>query len=193
LMDACAFYDAFGEPGAGISDWLAATAFSGARGYHPILADSLRPMRFADRAGYPGDPRYSSSRRCRAGIDTACLASFAPMEGAEHMLLRQSVPLPAGTSIEIAQDEFALLDDLARDLGPVRFAQLWQSPKPVADAYFDAAGEPFTRWIGRREIAGYGTAAIGPLPSMTSSGLTVLAIAALFAASVRWAPRPRVD
>ncbi|MCU0624214.1 MAG: hypothetical protein MUF53_10170, partial [Gemmatimonadaceae bacterium] len=45
-----------------------------------------------------------------------------------------------------------LVADLARSLGPDRFARLWQTDQPLATAYAAVTGEPFEqfimRWLG---------------------------------------------
>jgi hypothetical protein len=86
--------------------------------------------------------------------------------------------------------EETFLEAMARDLGPARFARMWKSQKPLADAYFDETGESLAGWVRARLVRLYGPYHTGPMPTPNSSLLTMIAILVMAAAAIRWAPRP---
>ena len=79
---------------------------------------------------------------------------------------------------------------LVRELGPARFQRLWQSPKSIEDAYFDATGEPIAAWLNRGLVRSRGPYRIGPLPDATALLLALIIVAACAASAMRWAKRP---
>jgi hypothetical protein len=91
---------------------------------------------------------------------------------------------------EIGGFELTFLEAMVRDLGPARFQRMWRSQKPLPQAYFDETGEPFAGWVRGRLVQFYGPYHTGPLPTPNSMLLTIVAILAMAAISIRWAPRP---
>lgn len=195
LLDGCAFFDAFGRPGAEISRWLTATRFGRARSYAFVLPDSLRPV--ADR--YRLSPygwrtgSYAAGRRCHAGVDAACMALLdSALTVGSDGIARPPVNGSAGVTPQGADARDAMLGSLARDLGAPRFDRVWRSPKPLALAYLDETGEPLANWIRRQDVAQFAEARLGPATSPWSMSLTLLTVLALLGAAVRFAARPRV-
>jgi hypothetical protein len=192
-LDGCAFTDAFGAPGPKIAEWLRAARYSYARRL------SLEEPKPADKRFYaPYDLGDITSMQCRGGDDVVCV------EAAQGTGPRRdswwngywydlSVPAP-DESVErygeIGGFELTFLEALVRDLGPARFQRMWRSQKPLPEAYFDETGEPFAGWVRGRLVQFYGPYHTGPLPTPNSMLLTIVAILAMAAISIRWAPRP---
>jgi hypothetical protein len=190
-LDGCAFTDAFGAPGPKIADWLKASRYTFARRLSYSANDSV-----IKRGGYWFDEGDEQSKRCRGGIDSACVAnvpSNARYDGWYGWRLDLSVPTP-----DESLEEFGVLGDirdsymegLARDLGAARFQRMWRSAKPLPDAYFDETGQSLAAWSRRRELEYHGPYHIGPMQPPSSAFLTVLSILVLAAISIRFAPRP---
>lgn len=194
LLDGCAFFDAFGRPGAEISRWLTATRFGRARSYAFVLPDSMRPVADAYRL-WPNGWRtgwYAAGRRCRAGVDAACMALLdSALTGGSNGIARPPLSGTPEVTPEGADSRDAMLGSLARDLGAPRFDRVWRSPKPLALAYLDETGEPLGTWIRRQDIAQFTEARLGPATSPSSMTLTLLSVLALLGAAVRFAARPR--
>lgn len=201
LLDGCAFYDAFGAPGPAISEWLFRERFAFARTLSFAPADTMlnrvppyaRNMFFID-----DEPRA----RC-AGGDLAACATTLHRGDAENPSWTnywgspdRSVPASASHESTRFFSGTARSDSplqlLVRDLGPERFQRVWQSPRSIEQAYFDVTGESLAEWLRRQLVSYAGPYHIGPLPAPTSALLTIIAIVALMAASVRFAKRPTV-
>ena len=192
-LDGCAFTDAFGAPGPKIAEWLRVERYSYARRL------SLEEPKPADKRFYaPYDLGDITSMQCRGGDDAACV------EAAQGTGARQdywwnsywndlSVPAP-DESVErygeIGGYELTFLEAMVRDLGPARFQRMWRSQKPLPEAYFDETGEPFAGWVRGRLVQFYGPYHTGPTPEPNSMLLTMVAVLAMAAISIRWAPRP---
>ncbi len=192
-LDGCAFTDAFGAPGPKIAEWLRAARYSYARRL------SLEEPKPADKRFYA---RYDlgdiTSMQCRGGDDAACVEA-AQGTGArrdswwDSYWNDLSVRAPDESverSGEIGGFELTFLEAMVRDLGPARFQRMWRSQKPLPQAYFDETGEPFAGWVRGRLVQFYGPYHTGPLPTPNSMLLTIVAILAMAAISIRWAPRP---
>jgi hypothetical protein len=203
LMDACAFYDAFGTPGPQIAMWLDKTAFTFSRRLSFAPPDSGEPhaIDYSEIAFLRSED--GNRERCAGGDIASCPLLLLPnaRDGVlsfwtywTYWRTRDlSVP-PVGLSIEHTGTSggfaSALLEALARDLGPARFERMWQSNKALPDAYFDVTGEPLAAWLQRRVVRYDGPYHVGPLPTPTSALLSLVAIVALLALSIRTAPRP---
>jgi hypothetical protein len=194
LLDACAFYDAFGAPGNQIAAWLGDERFAYARVLSLAPPDSaaLRAARWGYEDFQFADDYYT---RCAGGDESACLATLhAKVEGIQwYYWSDRSVPEPRDAQ-QITQPargfRGTLLDAMVRDIGPDRFLRVWQSPRPIDEAFLDATGEPLAAWVHRRAVAISGPYHIGPLPTPTSAILTLVTLAILVALTQRFARRP---
>ncbi|MGH7656441.1 MAG: hypothetical protein ACREN6_17465 [Gemmatimonadaceae bacterium] len=196
LLDACAFYDAFGTPGPQVAAWLAAERFSYARAlsFAPPDSAELKASRWEwqyEDFVFTGE----NFTRCAADDAASCLAALhAPATDYRWFYWPDaSVPEPAGAQ-EITQPargfRNGLLEAMVRDIGPDRFQRVWQSPRALDEAYLDATGEPLAAWVHRRVVAISGPYHIGPLPTPTSAILTLVALTILAALTLRFARRP---
>lgn len=196
LLDGCAFYDAFGTPGPRIATWLQAehAAFARALSFAPIDTVPPGPQGWSDYDYFLGD----QAGRCAGGDQTACISMLnqTPQVDRWNFWHDGSVPLP-NESPEIDQRpggfRATLLDAMVRDIGPERFERIWQSPRTLDAAYFDVMGEPLAAWVRRRVVLSGGRYHIGPLPTATSTILTLLAIVTALALSTRFARRPSAN
>jgi hypothetical protein len=201
LLDGCAFYDAFGAPGPAISAWLYRERFAFARTLSFASADttlSQIPL-YARNLFYIDD---EARARCAGGDLAACATTLHRSEAGNlswsYYWGSPDRSVPASASHEStrlfngASHSDSPLQLLVRDLGPARFQRVWQSPRPIEQAYFDVTGEALAGWLRRQLVSYAGPYHIGPLPTPTSALLTIVAIVALMAASVRFAKRPTV-
>ncbi len=190
-LDGCAFTDAFGAPGAPIGDWLTSARYSYARRLSYAAPDTN-----LKRSYHWFDEGDDQSKRCRGGIDSACVAAVRAgwwSDGWNNTRKDLSVATPAEseeTFRDIGDFEETFVEALARDLGSARFQRLWRSPKPLADAYFDETGTPLAIWIRARQLYYHGPYHIGPMQPPASAFLTILTIVALAVITFRFAPRP---
>jgi hypothetical protein len=194
LLDACAFYDAFGQPGPHIASWMDSTnaGFARALSFAPPDSTSIKLSRWGYDDFFYGDERFA---RCAASDLAACSAMVG--EPAVNFYWRFWNDVSVSAPAEATEDNqrargfsATLLDAMVRDIGPERFERVWQSPKSLDAAYFDATGEPLAAWVHRRTVALDGPYHIGPLPTATSAILTVVTILLSLALSVRLARRP---
>jgi len=192
LLGTCAFYAAFGAPGAGMHEWLLATNLRRA-GFlqtpSALVGDTARV----------GGERYRTFRpdefeACRAGRAEGCAEVFSPSGAAtgstdrigrsavrgqvETPELRIFSPTTLGS--EYAFVTGGLLAALADSVGTARFAELWRSPFPPPQAYERQSGRPLTAWVeahlATRMPAYHAGAAIPPLQTLLALGLVALAI-----------------
>ncbi|MFI5232461.1 MAG: hypothetical protein ACHQSE_08105 [Gemmatimonadales bacterium] len=194
LLDGCAFYDAFGQPGPHIAAWMDSThaGFARALSFAPPDSTSITLSRWGYDDFFYGDERFA---RCAASDLAACSAMVK--EPAVNFFWRfwhdASVPAPAEATEDNQRARgfsATLLDAMVRDIGPERFERVWQSQKSLDSAFFDATGEPLGAWVHRRTVAIHGPYHIGPLPTATSAILTIVTIVLSLALSARFAQRP---
>jgi len=189
LLDACGFYDAFGPPGAAIAHELVDNHFSSARGYE--IADHDDPL---GRARSWSNLRYDmSAARCLSGDDGSCWTAHSKMAWWE----RERTPSgwPGGSEewpLPTSRYHLGGLNRLALDLGPERFARVWKSSKTLEDAYFDETGETWATYVRRKYLEVYDAYTPGPWTTPISLVLTLLTVAALVAATLKFGRRPRV-
>jgi hypothetical protein len=190
-LDGCAFTDAFGAPGPKIAEWLRSERYSYAR-----RLSLAQPEIASKRVRWFGDQGNIQSMQCRGGDDVACIDAAQEVQ-TWYRLYGYVPPWAAPTaeeSVESYRDigdfDETFLEAMARDLGPARFQRMWRSQKPLPQAYFDETGEPFAGWVRGRLVQFYGPYHTGPLPTPNSMLLTIVAILAMAAISIRWAPRP---
>jgi hypothetical protein len=100
------------------------------------------PSRWAPLFGTPEDRSPAGSGQLSGLVPSAQLR--VPIVRADGTVSRDAVP--------DAPPLARLVADLARSLGPDRFARLWQTDQPLATAYAAVTGEPFEqfimRWLG---------------------------------------------
>lgn len=174
----CAFYAAFGRPGAGVEGWLLARGFDLAIDMDWIsppgadtefnqgvgVAPKLRVRPFWER-----DDRYGASldavacnawnlARCHAALfdpDTAVLYRERrrdPPGVITRSWWRSRGPLYGGSSY---------LADLVRTVGRERFQAFWSSPAPVDSAFLSGVGTPIEVWTARWEGERMGALPLG--------------------------------
>jgi hypothetical protein len=195
LLDGCAFYDAFGAPGPAIAAWLAQENFRVARSLSFAPPDMVRNL--VRPTDYEAIFDNASLVRC-AGGDLAACPSLMHRDQSRPIYYSdwyggpdRSIPPSDESSRRFnSLGGSSYLEALMRDLGPGRFQHMWQSTKSLEDGYFEATGEPLAAWLHRQTVMYDGAYHIGPLPTPTSALLTMIAVLALAAASVRWAVRP---
>jgi hypothetical protein len=196
LLDGCGFYDAFGMPGAQIANDVSGDRFFFARGY----AWTAAPRDTAKHAHYYAFQQWyfdASDIRCLAYDDQACVDHFRGKHDATwDYWYASTVPQPAGISPErqLFRDLPAPspLNRIVLEVGPQRFSRIWQSPKPLDQAYFDETGRTLGQFVRGTETHEYGIYHPGPWTSWLTVTLTLLTIASLFALTLRFGERPRV-
>jgi hypothetical protein len=198
LQDACAFFDAFGAPGAQIAAWLSATHFTFARrlSFAPDTAEARVPWYAA--GGFWAED--AARPRCAGGDAAACRATLLPDQTRNSFsngwwgTTDLSVPSLDQSMERSGSSGFdgTLMESLVRDLGPERFQRMWQSSKALPDAYFDATGQPLASWLRERVVGYAGPYHLGPLPTPPAALLSIVTIVLFMAVSVRMARRPAV-
>lgn len=190
ILGPCAFYGAFGLPGAGVAQWLRATAHYGAgasdwatvRPPHTLdVTDMLRFMSLGDiwtAVGYSGltmdGAACASGRlsRCRTLVDAGPYALWA------HPTLRAGPLAEVSTRLWLDDEQQWFLADLVRTMGRERFARFWRSPLPRDSAFQATFGMPMEEWTHRWIHARRPAVRIGSA-IRASSALVSLAIAML--------------
>lgn len=205
LLGACAFYAAFGAPGAANAEWLRATRFSSARYLR-------RPFAFTgDTAKVDlsfGRGYYSAGSievfGCRAGRAEACADLFSPDPAREPLIHEDysySEPLLAtyepGTEIYssgtsdggIYNLQAGLLAGLADDIGRERFGELWRGPRPLTESFPEESGQPLSAWVAdyvaSRTLPYHAGPGIRLLPAILGLALALV----VAAVALRFAPR----
>jgi hypothetical protein len=191
LLDGCAFTDAFGAPGPQISAFLQNSRYKFARRLSYAPGDTARRQPW-----YWYDNGDDQSRRCRGGIDSACVAMAmnAPRDDGWYGWRSDlSVRAPDESEDlfgEVGGFRQTFMESLARDLGSARFQRMWRSQKPLTEAYFEETGEPLATWIRAQQTLWNGPYRVGPMQPPASAFLTILTIVALAVITFRFAPRP---
>jgi hypothetical protein len=200
LLDACSFFDAFGEPGPRIRATLDSAAFSSARLYLPAASDSARHSR--GRSAILDEYGDLDAYRCSTGLAAVCdslvlsTASQRRFASGYWWEGNQSTVAPlAVTSEGNRWFSGALFDAVAADLGPERFQRLWSSGQSLADAYQALAGQPIGALAQQavaprfRRSGQYGQALFQPMrrgtAALGSNALTLAALALLLLAATR--------
>jgi hypothetical protein len=194
LRGPCAFYAAFGPPGAGVASWLTATNWRVAR-----FGDWSRPsvplenpygygrpqIRGIERLFYP-DERWllrgdlsSDALSCVAGRGDRCrhalLSPTPDARGRSRANILTTNGFEIGFSFmtfrgrPLGSAEGWVLSDMVRSLGPERFATFWHSPLAPADAYRAATAQGIDEWTMEWARRVYGTEKLGP--QVTQSAL----------------------
>lgn len=177
VLGTCAFYAAYGAPGAGIREWLARTRATAAEYLTPPPA----------LAGTPGVVELSSWRReyelaaCRAGVATWCEELFERRGLRPLTAIRSAAgdSLVAAPNVSITTNgglgddrsivSGGLLAALAQDLGERRFATLWASDEGPTAAYAALEGLPLSSWVREHvatHVAEYRRSALPPVGTL---------------------------
>jgi hypothetical protein len=148
LLGPCAFYAAFGPPGADITQWLRKTgyAFTLAADWSVSVRSDPHAFSMLGRSRWredwnPGD----DLPHCRAQKPVACSTEIQAIRG------RDMQAVWGGVVDQVREDRFLsedwrgvggrLLSDMVRQYGEERFARFWRSDLPVADAFREATGD----------------------------------------------------
>jgi hypothetical protein len=176
-----------------------------ARGYRQHYTESDHSSEKFGLRDYATPPfarggRFAASLACRAGRDSLCLTLTRGMP--ERAELAVAFGMPAigvdlgGTSTESfwwwLSTSAHTLQAMANELGPARFARIWQSSRPLADAYYAETSEQLAQWSRRREERLDGLYVPGPWTPPLSAGLSLLFIAALAGLTIRYVPKARL-
>jgi hypothetical protein len=197
LLGPCAYYAAFGMPGARVDRWLRergwALAGDGAwtRSAEPVDIPAL----------FQGPPPPQPLLNMRVSAEGVVCAV-----GQVGLCEREVVtPRPGGLSTvwngkalighswsqstaeygfvfgraAFGRRENRMLTDMVRTLGPDRFARFWTSSEPVPVAFEKAAGIPLGQWTANWAVEQYGPVTRGP--GVGASSLMVSALVALLA------------
>jgi hypothetical protein len=183
LLGPCAYYRAFGIPGARVEAWLRERGwmFVGDGSWH----EATPPYQFAN-TGYWG-PTFGFGGASLGATSVPVLLEMN-MDGArcawgqaaacDRVLLTRQRRLPAVIdgnvlfysypflnrgdewygSRPFGRRERHLLADMVRTLGRERFARFWSSSEPVPAAFAQVAGEPLDAWATRWTSEQYGSA-----------------------------------
>jgi hypothetical protein len=188
----CAFYAAYGNPGAPVGRWLAG------RRYDIALYPDLDGQRSEPSLGWPlmnprhqrwyWDEVYSASLTavaCLAGRPDACRA--AVLEGADDY---GTAPLPRGVAPEPQWwrrarllHSYRYLADVAGDVGHDRFSRFWNSTLPVDTALAAALKAPVGEWTERWQRRFLPRLPVGPSAPLSAAVLGLL-LAGVAVASV---------
>ena len=182
LIGPCAYYAAFGMPGARVDDWFVLRGFAfvgngswrqttqpldlSAGAYYPDVA----PWRIMPAGGTSLPYLFELSTggvRCSTGDLDACAhavltRSRAPGRLWNGNVLYQAYPelsAEGGYWYEVrpfGHRESTLLAAMVRSLGRERFARFWTSNETVSKAFEDAAGEPLDQWASHWLAMQYG-------------------------------------
>ena len=189
LLGTCAFYAAYGAPGAATAAWLRESRAASAQ-FLQLPSGYTGSMRRRQL-----DAGFTAEASCRAGRREACLTLFAPSRGvpifedqtpAESL---ESTAVPGTQSywtLWYLPEEYLLqpgmLGALASELGPLHFGELWRGDRSIADGYRAREGRPLDEWlyeyIAARTLPYSAGPGIGALAWLLASGLVVLAVAA---------------
>jgi hypothetical protein len=193
LWGPCAFYSAFGMPGAEIKRWL------DRRGWAFALYDDWKSVapHFAPMWG-DNTPVHMPMRNfasfdavaCSGGDRTRCLAPLLDaMRGLQRVgvwntnLVSTADYNPYLTSTRqwwwnppaLGPMEWTLFGDMVRSIGHEQFRAFWQSNKDPVAAFRDATGRDLDAWVQDWLTRTYGPQSNGPLLSLSGVGGGVLA------------------
>ncbi len=141
-------------------------------------------------------PASASAARCLAGDSEACLDALAVRPSTypqNQPALDPEAAMPPGfiadlryTSIlPVDVDASRLLADMARDLGPGRFARFWTSDAAPYVAFSRATGGEMGAWTHDWLASGVRPPTVHPRPSLRNVVWLALALPLLLLAAVR--------
>lgn len=197
ITSTCAFYAAFGQPGAGTQDWLTANRGISARWIQlpPAYQQMDIDQRLYSLSNYGWSPTVESTLRCRLEILEACEELVGPEstepsyfdefrgDRTDRSALRTEFPgvdvSNSGGWWEDRRIRSGALGALANELGPERFGAIWRDPRGLREALASQSGRPFARWVADYVAARVSARPRGP---GISSFATFAALAILVAA-----------
>lgn len=195
----CAFWAQHGAPG----DALAAALpqfghFLGAP--RPGPADAAAPTRglFGTRPWQHPVAPHVVAQACVAGRIEACdRALHDPLAWSASFFGIDRTPddaalLVRGRYVREANPSERMLADLRTELGDEAFMRFWRADGHLNDALAAATGTSAAEWMHRWAVARFGTEPRGPTLDALTLLLTLLAMAALAAASLLVAQRRRI-
>jgi len=176
----CAFYAAFGTPGAPVRSWLAARNWDlaasldpGARGRSNSMIGMAEP-----RYSWYWDAIYSlppTAVACLAGRPDGCRA--AVVAGASD---EPATPFPEIMQVDRRWNRIQRLVEAGRYLGDVahavgrdRFLAFWTSPQPVDTALATALKRPVGEWTADWQRDFVRPIRLGPAPPLGGVGLAL--------------------
>jgi hypothetical protein len=219
LLGPCGFYEWFGVPGPQIDNWLRMRGWNlGLASAWDSPYPRWEPRRWwsrYDRYGVFGTwpVRETMTQRgfaCAAGSAVSCdLAVVNAPSPAVDLIIgvkvwsagivspRSSVvgsdrPWWYPSSEELGPREWTLLAEMARTLGPDRFARMWRSDLPIREAFRAAAGMELGDWTQEWSQRLYGQQGRGPGVSMSSAAMGLMVALLAFAFAVTMVQRRRV-
>lgn len=200
LLGTCAFYAAFGDPGAGMARWLRDTRATTAAYLTPpptVAADTA--LLDATWRRYYSD-ELLVVRGCRAHVARACEMAMTPdlasvravaIDGLSpgfEALWEDADVVPYGAGVldhPAAPVTFGLLGALAADLGERRFAAIWTSDLAPPEAFERLEARPLAAWMDEhvaREVRPYRR---GPGPALPQMIVALALLGTLVVASTR--------
>jgi hypothetical protein len=163
LLGTCAFYAAFGTPGAGTATWLRDTRQATVAYLQPPPAQATDTGRI-DATWYRDFPLQL--RGCRAERLDACAAVISPTAASAQPFYIEDQTYfeefarrdwsatdiversPRSLSSELAPVSYGLAAALVKDLGPERFGTLWRSDRGIEQEFERQEGRPLAAWAG---------------------------------------------
>lgn len=153
----CFWYAAFGDPGRTMTRFLEEQGFAGMARAGVLPRSEARsggefalPQLFAE-LGMMGQLNWMGSLPslvCIAHGGPACTrAAIDLYQRGGRGALGSSATI--SWSYELQWPRVLSVPNLVADLGPERFARLWRSDRPFADAFAEASGESLDRYIQR--------------------------------------------
>lgn len=212
LLGPCGFYEWFGMPGPTVSAWLGARGWdlalaSSWKSAYP--AWTPREYWYSSSFLVPWSPNMrlrmattTAGYSCATGTVRVCDSLVAsaprarPREFREAALWDGSVVSPAWSldvdrqpwvwnwnSTQLGPRETTLLAEVARALGPDRFASFWATGRPLREAFREATGMGVGEWTADWAQRAYGRPEKGPAIPVVS----LLVAVALSAVSLGYA------
>lgn len=178
----CAFFKAFGHPGAAVSGWLQRHDWSFAlygdwSAPYPAWTDPWFSSR-SYRGSHHGLRRWASGDgfACASGERDRCRKAVLEEPAPNRQLMRAGnawgnvvdpnqvvIDRPIwGRHTTLGTRETILLADMARTLGPDRFREFWRSNAGVAEAFHAASGKDIGEWTHEWAVSTYGPQTRGP-------------------------------
>ncbi len=208
ILGPCAYYAAFGLPGASVREWLrlrgALLALGGSWTRNTQASDGRQYESYLSANSYFPGPPPSFFLFSNRGVN--CLVGDA--ETCESLVLERSIPTgqqSVGSAVrlgyrlgpisqrngaELGGRETELLADMLRSLGRERFARFWTSNQPVPQAFEQASGMRLGEWVSTwaaQSVARYDSGPKIPATSLVSAlGIVIACVLfAVFAARRR--------
>ena len=187
IFGPCAYYAAFGQPGARVREWLRGRgglfALGGSWTQNLAVNDTADADPYFVRRVYYTDPPTSfffySDRAvsCVVGDMRDCEASVLDVNPDQNPLAVGSAmrinyglgPISRRNGAEFDGRETELFADMVRSLGRERFERFWTSSDPVPAAFQAATGMRLGQWI-----SAWGAERVGPIKHGPTFGPTSL-------------------